>query len=280
MGFFKNLFEKKTCDICGQEIGLLGNRKLEDGNCCKSCAKKLSPWFTERKHSTIEEIKEQLADREANKSRVAAFHETRSFGKSMNVLVDENARKFIVTAVRDLQEENPDVLSFDQVTACDLDVKESRNEIYRKVRDSEGNTRSESYSPRRYHYSYDFEMTLRLQHPYIDEIEFSLSCGSFRVEAQSDSSFLSALLSTDSDLPGSTNPPTMKDRLQNDDYARYDRWAKELREILLSGNPANSENSQVCSPASAAPAADVCPFCGARVAGGKFCENCGGKLRD
>ena len=49
MGFFKNLFEKKVCDICGEEIGLLGNRKLEDGNCCKDCAKKLSPWFTERK---------------------------------------------------------------------------------------------------------------------------------------------------------------------------------------------------------------------------------------
>ena len=43
MAFFKNLFEKKTCDICGGEIGLLGNRKLADGNMCKDCAKKLSP---------------------------------------------------------------------------------------------------------------------------------------------------------------------------------------------------------------------------------------------
>ena len=32
MGLFDNLFKKKNCDICGNEIGLLGNRKLEDGN--------------------------------------------------------------------------------------------------------------------------------------------------------------------------------------------------------------------------------------------------------
>ena len=26
------LFDKKYCDICGEKIGLLGNRKLDDGN--------------------------------------------------------------------------------------------------------------------------------------------------------------------------------------------------------------------------------------------------------
>lgn len=51
MGLFGKLFEKKECAICGGEIGLLGNRKLEDGNMCKACAAKLSPWFDERRHS-------------------------------------------------------------------------------------------------------------------------------------------------------------------------------------------------------------------------------------
>ena len=41
MGLFGKLFEKKECAICGGEIGLLGNRKLEDGNMCKACAAKL-----------------------------------------------------------------------------------------------------------------------------------------------------------------------------------------------------------------------------------------------
>lgn len=58
------LFDKKICDICGEKIGLLGNRKLDDGNLCKDCAKKLSPWFEERRHSTVEDIKRQLEYRE------------------------------------------------------------------------------------------------------------------------------------------------------------------------------------------------------------------------
>ena len=34
------LFDKKYCDICGEKIGLLGNRKLENGNLCKNCSQK------------------------------------------------------------------------------------------------------------------------------------------------------------------------------------------------------------------------------------------------
>ena len=53
------LFDKKYCDICGEKIGLLGNRKLDDGNLCKECAKKLSPWFEERRHSTVKQIRKK-----------------------------------------------------------------------------------------------------------------------------------------------------------------------------------------------------------------------------
>ena len=63
MGLFGKLFEKKECSVCGGEIGLLGNRKLEDGNLCKGCAAKLSPWFSDRRQSTVAEIQEQLAYR-------------------------------------------------------------------------------------------------------------------------------------------------------------------------------------------------------------------------
>lgn len=48
------LFDKKNCDICGEKIGILGNRKLDNGNLCKKCAGKLSPWFEERRHSTVD----------------------------------------------------------------------------------------------------------------------------------------------------------------------------------------------------------------------------------
>ena len=72
MGLFGKMFEKKECSICGGEIGLLGNRKLADGNLCKNCAKKLSPWFEERRQSTVEDIRRQLDYREMNKEAVRA----------------------------------------------------------------------------------------------------------------------------------------------------------------------------------------------------------------
>ena len=65
------LFDKKYCSVCGEKIGLFGNRKLEDGNLCKACAAKLSPWFSDRRSSTVEQIKAQLDYREANREAVA-----------------------------------------------------------------------------------------------------------------------------------------------------------------------------------------------------------------
>ena len=137
MGFFGKLFEKKVCDVCGEEIGLLGNRKLEDGNLCKACARKLSPWFEERRHSTLEEIKQQLAYREENRAAVQNFNVTRTFGSYRKVYLDDDAGKFMVVQTGDLQEENPDVLDFSQVTGCNLDIRQMEHED--KTRDDEGN---------------------------------------------------------------------------------------------------------------------------------------------
>jgi len=109
MGLFDKLFTKKICSVCGGEIGLLGNRKLEDGNLCKECAGKLSPWFSDRRNTTVEEIKEQLAYREANRAEVAAFRTTRTMGENTKVMLDEDAGLFMVTSERNLKDANPDV---------------------------------------------------------------------------------------------------------------------------------------------------------------------------
>ena len=85
------LFDKKICDICGEKIGLLGNRKLDDGNLCKNCAKKLSPWFEERRHSTVEDIKRQLEYRENNKKAVMDFCITRQIStRNYTVFIDDH----------------------------------------------------------------------------------------------------------------------------------------------------------------------------------------------
>lgn len=167
MGFF----DKKYCDVCGDKIGLLGNRKLEDGNLCKNCAKKLSPWFDERRHSTVEQIKKQLAYREENQAKAAAFNCTRSFGKGgTRLYIDENARKFAVHRGNDFASGNPDILDFSQAAGCDLDIRENRREMKRMV-----DGKSVSYNPPRYEYSYDFKVTLRVNHPYFDDMAFDLN---------------------------------------------------------------------------------------------------------
>ena len=161
MGLFGKLFDKKECSICGGEIGLLGNRKLEDGNMCKDCAAKLSPWFSDRRQSTVAEIQEQLSYREANQERVAAFRTTRTLGEHTKVLLDEDAGLFMVTAAKNLEEANPDVLSFSDVTGCKLDIDERKTEI--EYRDNEGERHS--FNPRRYAYSYDFYIVINVNNP-------------------------------------------------------------------------------------------------------------------
>ena len=165
------LFDKKYCDICGEKIGLLGNRKLEDGNLCKNCAKKLSPWFDERRHSTVDQIRQQLNYREENKAKVAAFHATSVIGRdSTKLYIDDRARKFAVHKGNDFETANPDILDFSQALGCDLDIREDRDEIRRTV-----DGRSESYNPPRYEYSYDFKVTIRVDHPYFNEMTFDLN---------------------------------------------------------------------------------------------------------
>ena len=118
------LFEKKFCSVCGEKIGLLGNRKLEDGNLCKDCANKLSPWFSDRRQSTVAEIEEQLRYREENKLEVANFNPTRTLGKNGKLILDEDQKRFIVTHSDKWRDSNPDVLSFSQITGCRKDIVE------------------------------------------------------------------------------------------------------------------------------------------------------------
>ena len=165
MGIFGNLFEKKTCAICGGEIGLLGNRKLEDGNLCKACAAKLSPFFSDRRRSTVEQIREQLDYREANKAAVTALNVTRTLGDRTKILLDEDAQRFVVTPSGGRwRDSNPDVMSFSQVTGCNVDVRTTREELYREGPDGE----RVSYDPPRYDPDYDIYVIINVNTPYFD----------------------------------------------------------------------------------------------------------------
>ncbi len=168
------LFDKKVCDICGDKIGLLGNRKLEDGNLCKDCAKKLSPWFDERRHSSVEEIRNQLDYREKNKEEVKKFSVTRECGNDYyKVYFDDIQQKFIVTSGRDFRASNPDVVNYSQIVNCYVEEKETREEEYRENAQGE----RESYNPPRYEYKYNFVIHLSVNSPWFDDMDFSVHSG-------------------------------------------------------------------------------------------------------
>lgn len=165
------LFGKKVCDICGGDIGLLGNRKLSDGNLCKDCAKKLSPFMTDRRQSSVDEIRQHLAYRAQNMVVLANLHPNTVLGGNTKVYIDEAAGKFFVTSASNWRDRNPDVIDFRQVMDVRTEVTEHRTEEYHN--DREG--RSVPFNPPRYRFSYEFNTTILVDSPYFNEIHFELT---------------------------------------------------------------------------------------------------------
>ena len=264
MAFF-GLFDKKTCAICGAEIGLLGNRKLEDGNCCKSCAAKLSPWFDERRHSTVEQIKEQLAYREENQKAVENFHITRTIAADRwNVLLDEDAKKFILTKdPRTIRDTNPDVISYSDITGCRTDVDEDRDEEKRQVK-RDDRTEYVSYNPPRYTYKYKFRYIINVNNPYFDEMKFELNSSNVEIKSSASSSYSSG--STGGVLgdilniaAGAVTGSGVVVPSNNPEYAKYEQIGADITAALTGAQTIVREEKEA---ANAAPKIGVCPYCG------------------
>ena len=303
------LFDKKYCDICGEKIGLLGNRKLEDGNLCKDCAKQLSPWFSDRRRSTVEDIKRQLAYREENRGRASQFRTTRSYGEDCKVLLDEEHRWFTVTRARDLADANPDILDCTALTGCRVDIDESRTEQKREGPDGKEVT----YNPPRYEYSYDFEVIISVNNPYFDEMKFRLNNSSVYIEPQNtmqrpmmgQQGMMGQRPMAGRSQSGMTQRPMMGqmnsvgrmnttaagfDPESNREYRKYREMGDEIRAALLQvmetargGGTAQTaplqqevpiQQQETFAPAPAAAGPWTCPACGGQN-DGKFCEYCG-----
>ena len=167
------LFDKKFCDICGEKISLLGNHKLEDGNMCGTCNKKMSPFFNGRRKTTVEEMKQHLAEREQNRAKLPQFVVGSTFGEGQKIYIDATGQNFIVSyaSPAGFEKENPDILPLTAITSCNTDVKENREEEYTK--DANGNR--VSYNPPRYRYFYDFKITITLNWRWFNEITVKLN---------------------------------------------------------------------------------------------------------
>lgn len=165
------LFEKKYCEFCGEKIGLLGNKKLADGNMCKNCASRMSPWLVDRKEYTVAEMGEHFAYRESNYNRLRAFYESKVIGMDKyRLYVDMNNRQWFVSQYSNYNDENPDIFDFTQVIGCDVDVRESRRELYCNI-----DGHRVSCNPPEYEYKYDFYIIVRLRNFIVPDIRFKLN---------------------------------------------------------------------------------------------------------
>jgi len=258
MGLF-DVFKKKDCEICGKEVGMLGYKKLEDGEICKDCVKLLSPWFEDRRHATVQQIKEQLAYRAENEDAVKAFRATKVIGENYLVYFDENTRRFFVARDENYLSENPDILSYDQVIGCELKIDEDKTEIMREITDKDGNSKEVSYSPRRFLHQYDFEMIIRVQHPFFDDMRFRLNDSTLELESGGPVA------------GGRFGGVGTFDPSRNMEYRRFVSMGEEIVQLLTAA-------PQAVAAAPEAPRPKFCPNCGAPYEGGKFCQNCGSKL--
>ena len=256
------LFEKKYCDFCGSKIGLLGNRKLEDGNMCKQCASKLSPWFSERRHSTKADIRGQLEYREENSRKAAMFHTTRSIGRHTKLLLDEDAHRFTVTSASSVADANPDILDYSQITGCDLDIEESRTELKRKGPDG----KMISYAPPKYEYSYNFFVTIQVNNPYFDDMRYSLSNGYIKTGEKPVNAASGAW---------QVKPNYINANQRLNDYYEYLKMGSEIKRTV-DRMRAEGRKEASSSPAPNKPV--KCPNCGAIVVPDSrgCCEYCGG----
>ena len=274
------LIKDKTCDICGGTIGLLGNRKLEDGNCCKECAKKLSPWFDERRHSTVEQIKEQLDYRARNLEEVKNFHITRTIAcDRWKVLLDENAKKFILTRdPRKIEEENPDIIAFSDITGCRVDVDEDRDEIKREVRQGD-ETKWVSYNPPRYEYKYNFRYFINVNNPYFDDMKFELNNSSVCITpTQAVGAGGGGIVGVLTAM-GGVNTTAAYDPHTNPEYIKYEKLGEEITKALTGAQQVVREEA---AAAAAGPRMIKCPYCGAQteIGQGNKCQYCGGYVGD
>ena len=271
------LFDKKFCDICGEKIRFLGNHKLEDGNMCGTCNKKMSPYFSGRRKTTVAEMKEHLAEREANVAKVEKFVVNAVYGENKKVYIDTVNGNFCVSYANQagLVNDNPDILPLSAVTRCDVDVKETREEEFTK--DANGNR--VSYQPPRYRYFYAFRVIINLNWRWFDQIEVDLN-NLRSVEGLNSARYHQYEMMAQEIRNALTGNGTQ----MRQGYSQGLPTAEQLLTEFVNANAAvAAQQAAAQQAAQAAPAAApaqtaagtwICPGCGTENSA-NFCANCG-----
>ena len=257
----------------------MGNQKLEDGNLCKDCAKQLSPWFSDRRRSTVEDIKRQLAYREENRGRASQFRTTRSYGEDCKVLLDEEHRWFTVTRARDLADANPDILDCTALTGCRVYI-EPQNTVQRPMMGQQGMMGQRPMAGRP-------QSGMAGQRPMMNQSGMNQRPMAGRPQ----SGMTQRPMMGQMNSVGRMNTMAAGfDPESNREYRKYREMGDEIRAALLQvmetargggavqtapmQQEAPMQQQETFAPAPAAAGPWTCPACGGQN-DGKFCEYCG-----
>lgn len=285
MGLFDR-FKKQDCEICGKEVGMFGYKKLEDGEICKDCVKLLSPWFEDRRHTTVAQIKEQIAYRQQNAKELENFTISRQIGKNEYIMyieeIDGIPTRFFVTNHSDYKAVNPDIIFFKDVISCVSDVDERLEEI--KQRNSEG--QMVSYRPPRYKHHHDFYIRMEIRNnPYFHEIKFRINSSDIVLETEGDvgggigGAVLAGVLKGAGISTAGAQFDTPGNFSERRRYAECATICQKIEQAVEDGKRgAQPATVIIAAPVQEAPKPRFCPNCGAPYEGGKFCQNCGSKL--
>lgn len=106
------------CAVCGKPLTEFGNKKLSDGSMlCRNCAKKASQWLSDEDYQnrSVEDIKKHLTYREENRKKLETFVKSRVVEGKYSLYIDDENRQFAVSKRDDINEDNADVFSFDEI---------------------------------------------------------------------------------------------------------------------------------------------------------------------
>ncbi|MBQ3389833.1 MAG: DUF4428 domain-containing protein [Firmicutes bacterium] len=174
------LFSKKGCAVCGEKAGL-GSKSLTDGELCKDCRKKLSPWFEEYKGSSSEDIRAQIEAREENKKALEDFKVTKAWGikkyaTAMQFIYDQDQKCFVVVEGPEetFRDRNPDIIRFDQVRNIWLEVDEGWSESGDQYAPKSNRILTQDKYDEVF-WRYDFYLNFALDHPYLKQIRYPMN---------------------------------------------------------------------------------------------------------
>ena len=274
------LFSGKECSFCGKQSGVLSNRKLVDGNICRECRLRLSPFYYLTKGDKAADIAAQLEYRERNLAELDGFRPTVAVGGEGKVYIDMQMGKFALAREEELREENPDLFSLSGLRSCEFYVREN----YVKGDENE-----------RSRYVYQFFLRVQTDHPFIRSFSYDYSgitvSSTHRIK---DEEIRQVYLGQRGIKTGVSAFFSGVNRRAFESYLEQYALAQNMiaalngaAEAFRGGSAFRQAAGPTAQPIRQQPevpldrqpsAANFCPSCGVRLSVGAFCPNCGKRL--